>query len=163
LGPALSSTASLANFRMIHKIASLTRPAGAPVEAGKRRRTRRRDMGGAAGATAGGTPALDAARRMSHGEQLARTARKYPDRVAFVCGEDSRTFREGGSRVNRLARGLGARGVGQGDRLAVLMGNSIEMVEAIFAGWRLGAIVVPVNFRLVAGEVEYVLDDSGAL
>jgi fatty-acyl-CoA synthase len=119
-------------------------------------------MGGPAGATVGGTPALDAARRMSHGEQLARIARKYRDRVAFVCGEDSRTFREVDSRVTRLARGLGARGVGQGDRVAVLMGNSIEMVEAIFAGWRLGAIVVPVNFRLVAHEVGHVLGDSGA-
>jgi hypothetical protein len=41
-------------------------------------------MGGSAGATTGATPALDAARRMSHGEQLARIARKYPERVAFV-------------------------------------------------------------------------------
>jgi fatty-acyl-CoA synthase len=113
--------------------------------------------------TAGaGTLALNAARRMSHGEQLARTARKYPERVAFVCGDQVRTFREVDARVNRLARGLAARGVAQGDRVAVLMGNSIEMVEAIFAGWRLGAIVVPVNFRLVAAEVEYVLADSGA-
>ena len=119
-------------------------------------------MGGPGRATPGGKPALDAARRMSHGEQLARIARKYPERVAFVCEEDSRTFREVDSRVNRLARGLGVRGVGQGDRVAVLMGNSIEMIEAIFAGWRLGAIVVPVNFRLVAPEVEYVLGDSGA-
>jgi fatty-acyl-CoA synthase len=119
-------------------------------------------MGGSAGATTSGTPALDAARRMSHGEQLARIARKYPERVAFVCGGDARTFREVDARVNRLARGLAARGVGLGDRVAVLMANSIEMVEVIFAGWRLGAIVVPVNFRLVASEVEYVLDDSGA-
>jgi fatty-acyl-CoA synthase len=119
-------------------------------------------MGGSAGATAGATPALNAARRMSHGEQLARMARKHPERVAFVCGEDARTFREVDARVNRLARGLSARGVAEGDRLAVLMGNSIEMVEAIFAGWRLGAIVVPVNFRLVAPEVEHVLADSGA-
>jgi acyl-CoA synthetase (AMP-forming)/AMP-acid ligase II len=119
-------------------------------------------MGGSAGATAGGTPALDAARRMSHGEQLARIARKYPDRVAFVWGDDARTFREVDARVNRLARGLAARGVTQGDRVAVFMGNSIEMVEAVFAGWRLGAVVVPVNFRLVAPEVEYVLADSGA-
>jgi fatty-acyl-CoA synthase len=120
------------------------------------------DMGGSGGATTSGTPALDAARRMSQGEQLARSARKHPERVAFVCGEDARRFREVDSRVNRLARGLSARGVGQGDRVAVLMGNSIEMIEAIFAGWRLGAIVVPVNFRLVAPDVGYVLDDSGA-
>jgi fatty-acyl-CoA synthase len=119
-------------------------------------------MGGSAGATAGGTSALDAARRMSHGEQLARIARKYPERVAFVCGEQARTFREVDARVNRLARGLADAGVTQGDRVAVLMGNSIEMVEAVFAGWRLGAIVVPVNFRLRAPEVEFVLADSGA-
>jgi acyl-CoA synthetase (AMP-forming)/AMP-acid ligase II len=89
-------------------------------------------------------------------------ARKHPERVAFVCGEDARSFGDVDARVTRLARGLAARGVAQGDRLAVLMGNSIEMVEAIFAGWRLGAVVVPVNFRLVAPEVEYVLGDCGA-
>ena len=92
-------------------------------------------MGGSAGAT----PALDAARRMSHGEQLARIARKYPERVAFVCGEDSRTFRDVDARVNRVARGLATRGVTEGDRVAILMGNSIEMVEAKFGGWRLAA------------------------
>jgi acyl-CoA synthetase (AMP-forming)/AMP-acid ligase II len=99
---------------------------------------------------------------MSHGEQLARIARKYPDRVAFVCGDDARTFGEVDARVTRVARGLGARGVTQGDRVGVLMGNSIEMVETVFAGWRLGAIVVPVNFRLVAAEVDYILGDCGA-
>src|SRR4029453_3831908 len=99
---------------------------------------------------------------MSHGEQLARTARKYPERVAFVCGDQVRTFREVDARVNRLARGLAARGGAPGGRVAVLLGNSLEMVEAIFAGWRLGAIVVPVNFRLVAREAGHVLGDSGA-
>ena len=114
------------------------------------------------GGPADGTLSLDAARRMSHGEQLARIARKYPDRVAFVCGDDARTFGEVDARVTRVARGLGARGVTQGDRVGVLMGNSIEMVETVFAGWRLGAIVVPVNFRLVAAEVDYILGDCGA-
>jgi fatty-acyl-CoA synthase len=119
-------------------------------------------MGGSTDTAVDPQAALDAARRMSHGEQLARIARKHPDRVAFVCDDDTRTFRDLDARVTRLARGLAARGLGRGDRLAVLMGNSIEMVEAIFAGWRLGAIVVPVNFRLVASEVAYVLGDSGA-
>ncbi|HET6835759.1 MAG TPA: AMP-binding protein [Acidimicrobiales bacterium] len=58
--------------------------------------------------------------------------------MAFVCGEQARNFREVDARVNRLARGLAARGVTQGDRVAVLMGNSIEMLEAVFVGWRLG-------------------------
>lgn len=106
--------------------------------------------------------ALAGARSMAHGEQLARTARKEPDRPAFVCREQTRTFGEVNDRVNRLAQGLGGLGLQRGDRLALLMGNSIEMVEAIFAGWRLGAIVVPINFRLTAHEVAFALGDSGA-
>ena len=105
---------------------------------------------------------LDAARRMSHGEQLARVARQHPDDVAFTCQGVGRTFAEIDERVTRLARALADRGVTAGDRVALLMGNSIELVEALFAGWRLGAIVVPVNFRLVAREVAFILDDSGA-
>ena len=99
---------------------------------------------------------------MAHGEQLARIAHKYPDRVALMCGEQARTMAELDRHASRLASALAQRGLGPGDRLAVLMGNSIEMVEAIFAGWRLGAIVVPVNFRLVADEVGFILADSGA-
>ncbi len=105
---------------------------------------------------------LDAARSMAHGQQLARIAHKYPDRVALVCREERRTMAELDQRVSRLAASLARRGLKRGDRLAVLMGNSIEMVEAVFAGWRLGAIVVPVNFRLVADEVGFILSDSGA-
>ncbi len=107
-------------------------------------------------------PGLDAARRMSHGEQLARVARKHPDRVALICRDVTRTYRQLDARVTSLARALQARGLGRGDRLAVFMGNSLEMVETIFAGWRIGAILVPVNFRLVANEVQYILSDSGA-
>ena len=105
---------------------------------------------------------LGRARSMAHGEQLARTARKFPDRVALRWQDERRTFAQLDQRVSRLAQALGRRGLGPGHRLAVLMGNSFEMVEAIFAGWRLGAIVVPINFRLVADEVRYQLHDSGA-
>jgi fatty-acyl-CoA synthase len=105
---------------------------------------------------------LDSARSMAHGEQLARVARKFPDKTALVCGEVRRSFAELDRRVDRLAAALSARGLGAGDRLALLMGNSLEMIEALFAGWRLGALVVPVNFRLVAEEVRFVLEDAGA-
>lgn len=97
---------------------------------------------------------------MAHGEQLARTARKHPERPAFICLEEIRTFRQVDERVSNLARALvGRLGVRRGDRLGVLMANSIEMVETIFAGWRAGAIVVPVNFRLGPAEVEFILSD----
>ena len=105
---------------------------------------------------------LAASRGMAHGEQLSRIARKYPARTAYICRGESRTFGEVDRRVTTLANALGERGLRHGDRLAVLMTNSIEMIEVIFAGWRLGAIVVPVNFRLVADEVQFIVGDCGA-
>ena len=105
---------------------------------------------------------MAAARNMAHGEQLSRIARKYPGRTAYISGDTIRTFGEVDRRVTRLANALAVRGLHHGDRLAVLMTNSIEMLETILAGWRLGAIVVPVNFRLVADEVGFILGDCGA-
>jgi len=105
---------------------------------------------------------LTAARRMSHGEQLARAARLYPDKVAFQFEDQRRTYTEFDARVTRLARALAGRGVGYGDRVAVYMQNRLELVEAYFAACRLGAIAVPVNFRLVADEVAYILGDAEA-
>jgi fatty-acyl-CoA synthase len=67
--------------------------------------------------------AIAAARRMSHGEQLARTARLHPGRVAFQFEEQHRTYAELDERVTRLARALAARGVGRGDRVAVFVQN----------------------------------------
>lgn len=108
------------------------------------------------------TAALFAGRRISHGEQLARAARAHPDRIAFQFEGTARSYAETDERVSRLARALAARGIGRGDRVAVFMRNRLEVVESYLAACRLGAIAVPVNFRLVAEEVAYVLDDSGA-
>ncbi len=105
---------------------------------------------------------LDSARRMSHGEQLARQARKTPDKIAFKFEGRSLSFLQLDERVNRLARALAARGVERGDRVAVLMTNRLEVVESYLAGCRLGAVVVPVNFRLAAGEIAFIVDDSGS-
>jgi fatty-acyl-CoA synthase len=103
---------------------------------------------------------LTAARRMSHGEQVARQARKTPDRVAFKFEDCQLSFAELDRRVTRLANALRQRGVREGDRVAVLMTNRLEVAESYLAGCRLGAIVVPVNFRLVADEVSYIMEDS---
>lgn len=108
------------------------------------------------------TTTLDAARRMSHGMQLARHARKIGDLAAIVYGDQQITYEELDRRVNRLARGLAERGVGRGDRVAILMFNRIEVIESYFAVMRLGAIAVPINFRLTAAESAYVIEDSGS-
>ena len=112
---------------------------------------------------AGPMQEFDAARRMTLDVQLARTARKAPDALAYVYGERRMTFAELDERVTRLANALADRGVGRGDRVAVLMTNRIEVVESYLASSRLGAIVVPVNFRLVAEEVAYILSHSGSV
>jgi fatty-acyl-CoA synthase len=107
-------------------------------------------------------PALQG-RGMTMSDQLARHARKTPDVPALRFDGKGRSYAELDQRVTRLARALQQRGVGPGDRIAVLALNGMETWEAYLAGVRLGAIVVPVNFRLVADEVAYVLTDSGAV
>lgn len=102
-------------------------------------------------------------RGMSAGDQLARHARKIPDVPALLFDGRSRSYRALDERVSRLANALRARGVGPGDRVAVLGLNSMEVVEAFLAPTRLAAIGVPINFRLTAGEIAYLLADSGAV
>ena len=111
---------------------------------------------------ADGSSGMDSARRMSHGEQLARVARRTPELEALRFEGVSRSFHELNVSVDRLAAALRTRGVKTGDRVATLMTNRMEVVETYLAVGRLGAVCVPVNFRLVAEEVVYILMDSGA-
>lgn len=105
------------------------------------------------------TTALQAGRRLSLALQLARTARRTP--TAPVLRHEGRelAYATLDTRVSRLARAYAERGVRYGDRVAVLMNNRLEVVEAWFAALRLGAIAVPVNFRLVPAEVAHVISD----
>jgi fatty-acyl-CoA synthase len=95
-------------------------------------------------------------------DHVARHAHSRPDAVALRFDGASTTWRELDDRMRRLATGLSARGVVKGDRVAVLMTNRPEFVEAVLAANLLGAIAVPVNFRLAAPEVTHLLADSGA-
>jgi fatty-acyl-CoA synthase len=108
-------------------------------------------------------PALAAARGMTASDQLARHARKIPEVTALRLDEAGRSYAELDERVTRLANALRALGVQAGDRIAVLGLNSIEVIESYLASVRLGAICVPLNFRLVAAEIGYQLADSGAV
>ncbi|SEH00995.1 fatty-acyl-CoA synthase/long-chain acyl-CoA synthetase [Nonomuraea solani] len=100
---------------------------------------------------------------MTISDQLARHARSVPGAVALRMDGVDRTYGELDVRVNRLAHALGARGAGPGERVVVMTYNGLEMAEVFFACARLGAICVPVNFRLHADEVAYQLADSGAV
>jgi fatty-acyl-CoA synthase len=95
-------------------------------------------------------------------EMLQRSAAARPATAALVFGETTRTFAELAERSDRLAAALAARGVGKGDRVALLMHNGTDIVEAFFGIQKAGAAAVPINFRLVADEVAHILADSGA-
>ncbi|HJG81164.1 MAG TPA: AMP-binding protein [Brevibacterium senegalense] len=103
---------------------------------------------------------IAAGRRMSHAAQLSRHARKRPCAPALSHGGRTLTYGDLNDRVCALARGLAEAGVHRGERAVVLMKNRIEVVESYLAIVKLGAIAVPVNFRLTAAEVEYIVEDS---
>jgi fatty-acyl-CoA synthase len=105
---------------------------------------------------------LARARQHSVGDLLRRTAARYPDKVAFIAGERRVTYREFDTSVNRCAHALAGRGLGKGDRLALLSRNCWQYAVLAFATARLGVVLVPVNFMLGAGEVAYILSHSGA-
>lgn len=95
-------------------------------------------------------------------QMLADTAAAHADKTAYLTDAGSLTWAEYAAEVESLARRIAGQGVRPGDRVAVLAGNGIPFSVAVSAGWRAGAIVVPLNFRLIAADLAALLDDSGA-
>jgi fatty-acyl-CoA synthase len=83
------------------------------------------------------------------------------NREAIVEGPRRLTYCELNRRVNRLAKWLLKAGLKQSDRCAYLAYNGIEVVELIFAAAKVGLILVPLNWRLAARELSFILSDSG--
>ncbi|MET1003095.1 MAG: acyl-CoA synthetase [Acidimicrobiia bacterium] len=83
-----------------------------------------------------------------------------PDREALVWGQLRYTFRELDDRANRVAHALSARRIGSGDHVAVYLRNRPEFVETMFAAFKLRAVPINVNYRYVADELRYLLDDA---
>lgn len=92
------------------------------------------------------------------GYQLGIQANLRPTAVAMAYGQRELTYRELHARACQLAGALQARGLRPGDRVASLLHNCPQFFEALFACAMLGAVFVPINFRLVAREVGLVLD-----
>lgn len=93
---------------------------------------------------------------------LDHHATRTPDKVMAVFEGDATTYREMANRAAALAGGLSRHGVGQGDVVALLSYNCPEFLETIFAANYLGATAMPINWRLAAPEVRYILEHSGA-
>ncbi|MBM3546146.1 MAG: long-chain fatty acid--CoA ligase [Alphaproteobacteria bacterium] len=90
-----------------------------------------------------------------------RRAELSPDRLAFIEAKSGRevTYCTLDDRAARAARILRDLGIGRGDRIAFLMLNEIAFFELLFAAARIGAIAVPLNWRLAAGELQTILSD----
>ena len=104
----------------------------------------------------------DARRRNHWVSHIARHAHEKPGGVYLRFEGGSVTWAQIHERVSGLAAALRERGVRAGDRVAIMMTNRPEFLETMFAANAIGAIVVPVNFRLTPDEIAYILTDSGA-
>jgi fatty-acyl-CoA synthase len=101
-------------------------------------------------------------RVMNLAHLLTQNARRHGGRVGFVWGDQSWTWREIDAAASALAAALAARGIVKGDRILVHSKNCDEMFISMFASFRLGAVWVPTNFRLMPDEVAYLATASGA-
>jgi len=93
---------------------------------------------------------------------LLRTVERHPGELALVAGEGRLTYADLGARVTALADAWFAAGVRSGDRVVIYSHTTELAVLAYFASQLLGAVAVPINFRLAPGEVEYIVRDAGA-
>lgn len=93
---------------------------------------------------------------------LAEAARRYPDRTAVIDGPHHETY--AALWAGALARGAALAGLGirPGDRVALMVPNTVDFPRAYYAILAAGAVVVPVHLLLTPAEVAYVLKDSGA-
>lgn len=95
-------------------------------------------------------------------EFVTRPAQAHPERVAILGEPDAATYREVEEAVNRAGNTLRAWGCRPGDRVLVLLPDSLAFIAAFFGAAKIGAIAVPVNSMARAGDFSYYLADSGA-
>ncbi|MEW6255285.1 MAG: acyl-CoA synthetase [Pseudomonadota bacterium] len=102
-------------------------------------------------------------RVMNLSHVLRQAARRFPQAIGFVHGAQETTWAQMDARVDAMAAGLLARGIGKGDRVLTQSKNCLEMFESMFACFRIGAVWVPTNFRQTPDEVAYLASASGAI
>src|SRR5580693_3501808 len=93
---------------------------------------------------------------------LRYAEQQYPRRTAVVCNENRYNYAEFADRARRLAGALVQNGVQPGDRVAFLTTNCHRLLEAYYGVLEAGAVLLPLNVRLSAAELGYILNDAGA-
>src|SRR5947209_797493 len=95
-------------------------------------------------------------------EFMRRTRRLYPVREAVVDGELRLTYAEFFDRCDRWSTALQGLGLAQGDRVAYIAPNTHAQLESFYAVPQIGAVLVPINYRLTADDWVYIINHSGA-
>src|SRR4030081_2918934 len=95
-------------------------------------------------------------------EFARRTRALYPDREAVVDGALRFTYEQFFDRCDRLSPALQALGVKAGDRVAYIAPNTHAQLESFYAVPQIGAVLVPINYRLSPEEFQYIITHSGA-
>ena len=95
-------------------------------------------------------------------EFVRRTRRLYAEREAVVDGDLRLTYEQFFERCDRWSNALRSLGVKQGDRVAYIAPNTHAMLESFYAVPQIGAVLVPLNYRLIAEDFEYLINHSGA-
>src|SRR5258706_5429075 len=95
--------------------------------------------------------------------EFARRARKlYPDRVAVIDGDSRWTYAQFLDRCDRWSAVVQKLGIGPGDRVAYLSPNTHAQLESFYAVPQIGAVLVPLNYRLTADDFVYLINHSGS-
>jgi long-chain acyl-CoA synthetase len=95
--------------------------------------------------------------RVSIGDILQRSARRFPDRIALTDGDKIATYAEIDADANRLANYLLSRGLSPGNKISTICNNSIDLVKTIFAIHRAGLVFVPINTLLGSADMRFIL------
>ena len=93
---------------------------------------------------------------------LSCAAKWRPEKTALVCGDTRLSHGDFNLRLNRIANGLCERGVGKGDRVAILMGNSIEALQTVFGVLKAGCVAVPLSSMVPGDVLERMIEDAEA-
>ena len=96
------------------------------------------------------------------GQMVKMDAKKFPNTIAIKDEERSLTYPELNKRVNKLSNSLLSLGLQKGDKCAILLENSLEIVETYLAAAKTGIIIVPVHFRFIGREILNIMENSDA-
>ncbi|MBL8187054.1 MAG: AMP-binding protein, partial [Acidobacteria bacterium] len=93
---------------------------------------------------------------------LKRAMAVYGNQEAIVSGDLRLTYNQLGERVNRWVNLMRSLGVEQGDRVAIISQNDHRLMDGFFGAPLMGAVYMPINFRLIADDFNYILNHAEA-